>query len=331
MNRNRWVAMLSLLLIANVSYYVWRNWGLITVDSDDRPLGDIVRMVSKQGHVVVRSELDPATPVRMHVHKVPLAEALETLAAVTDARWRLQYLLGPDARTVAGAADSLSAGANLEGWKTLFYPLPPTGEESGVPVDPRRDVWDVKAPGEATLQNYLEGAARSVSASFAVPETWNPAISSAPGSGQIGSVAPKLAKAAKGRLQELFLLTKRNRERGERPPDEGPGTPSEGGRFGGMNREAMEERMTAEIAKLPPEKRAAAQAEMEERRTFFASMRDLKPEERRAKMEEFMERPEVQDRMDKRNADRDARRTPAQRLQRAQKYRERKQQSLGAK
>ncbi len=326
MNRHRILILAALLLaVGNIVYYVWRGWGLITIRAEDRPLSEVVRSIEKQGHVTLKYDLDPATKVSMNVVRVPVSEALETLATVTDARWRLTYVFGPDSGAVRSTIAGLASGEKSDAWKALYYPLPPIAldDSSTVLPDPRRDTWAVKVPEEHKLQAYLDGAAKSVSASFVVPVSWNPDVNAAPKSGQIRSVAPKLASAAKGQVDELFLLAK-NERRGDPGDGEGGGG---GGGFGGGFR-SMGDRMQAEIDKLPPEKRVAAQAEMDERKAFFTALRDLPPEERRAKMESFFEKTEVQDRMEKLQADRDARRTPQQRVQRAQKYRERKTQVL---
>src|SRR5262249_10295138 len=81
-------------------------------------------------------------------------------------------------------------------------------------------------------------------------------------------------------------------------------------------RAAFGERIKAEIDKLPPEQRTAA----EERRKFFEGMRDLSPEERRAKIEEFMSSPANQERMEQRRSEHMARMSPDQRVDRAKSY-----------
>ena len=88
--------------------------------------------------------------------------------------------------------------------------------------------------------------------------------------------------------------------------------------------------MKAEINKLPAAERAAALKEQEERKAFFESMRDLTPEQRDAKMQDFMSQPQNQERMDNATAARDSRRSPQQRMQRAKKYLDRKAQATAA-
>ena len=324
MNRTRWLLLLSLILItANVAYFVWARWGLITIHAEQKPLSEIIRSIEKQGHVVVKTNLDPSTPVRIHLDLVPAAEALETLAAVTDARWRLTYIFAPAKAGISTYLGKIATGERPEGWRTVYYPLPSIAEsdDDSVP-DPRKDTWTVQAPTEKTLGAYLEQGGQSVSASFVVPEDWNPAITGKLSSGRIGAVARKLASAAKGQMEEIFLL--QGNRGGARDGERGDG-PRWAGRGG--NREGMLARMKAEIAKLPPEKQAAAQTELDERQAMFAGVRDLPPEERRAKMEEVFSHPAMQERMEKRDNARDSRSSPEQRMKRAQRYVERKQQA----
>src|SRR6202012_3185693 len=137
-----------------------------------------------------------------------------------EARWRLAFFVAPDKTSIKGALANLSAGQKMEGWKSVYYPLMMpgvNGDEEG-PKDPRKDPWNVKPTDQKTAQGYLEQAARSVSASFNYPENWNPPVNSAPKSGPIESSLPRLASAAKGKYEEVFLLQKgrrggRDRER----------------------------------------------------------------------------------------------------------------------
>jgi hypothetical protein len=212
--------------------------------------------------------------------------------------------------------------------------VPQLGDESLLIPDPRSDPWDVKPPAEAKLQAYLQQAALSVSANFVYPKDWNPDVATPPQSGPISKALPRLAKAASGQYEEVFLLQRRGGGRGD-----GPGDDNDGPRFasfdegrGGFDRErggfdSMEKRIQAEIAKLPADQREAAQREHNERRSFFEGMRDLTREQREARMQEFMEDPRNEERMDKAQAAREGRRSPEQRAERAQKYRQRKEQA----
>lgn len=343
MTRTHWLlcAVLVLAVCSGVSHW-WRGRGLVTIHCEDWPATKVAREIERQGGIVLKTNLTSETKIRMHVDKVPVAEAVETFVTVAEARWRLAYVFAeklPDAHAAVG---SIVRGDRPDGWKMLFLPmLMPMGEDGGVAPDPRADPWAVKPAEKAEFQAYAEQAAKSVNAAFVFRESWNPAVRKPPGSGPISSVAPALAKAAGGRVLEVFIVEKRNREvaDGARPDGAPPG---DGPRFApgrrGENRpeptdeqrekmrEAFAQRTQAEIDKLPPGQRAAA----EERRKFFEGLRDLTPEERRAKIEEFMSDPANQERMEQRMSEHMARMTPDQRVQRAKGYVQHKESARNA-
>ena len=138
-------------------------------------------------------------------------------------------------------------------------------------MDPRKDPWVVKEAKEPTLQSYLQEAAKNVAAAFYVPDSFNPPVKSAPGSGAIHSSLPRLASKAKAKYEEVFLLQgfggrqadRGGRDRADRGDD---GEPRLAGNFGGdrgprgggFDRSAFEERIQNEINKLPAAERAAA-------------------------------------------------------------------------
>ena len=340
MNRQKTIISATILLVLfSVAYWVWSSWGLITVDVNDKPLAEVIRSIEKQGGVVLKTNMDAAKPVTMHVHKVPLTEALETLAGVTDSRWRLGYFFGPDTATLKRALETIASGQRPEGWKNFEVPLfgkPGSLGDVAVPMDPRHDTWAVKEPEEKSLQGFLQAAAAGVSASFTCPESFNPAVGKAPSSGEIRKSAPQLAKTAGAKVEEVFLLMGRppSAETADAGRDDDfgfggfGGAPrgrggSDQGRTGGSrspNFTLMHDRQLAEIAKLPVSEQASATAEMDEFEKLRASMRDLSDEERRAKMDEFMSRPENQERMADRQAKGNERKTPDQRLAKYQRY-----------
>lgn len=341
MTRTHWLLLTVLVLaVASGINHWWSGRGLVTIHCEDWPAPKVAREIERQGGIVLKTNLTADTKIRMHVDKVPVAEALETLATVAEARWRLAFVFAPKLPEAHAALASFVAGQRPEGWKMQFLPMfIPMGEESGAAPDPRADPWAVKPADKPEFQAYAEQAARSVNAAFAFPESWNPAVKKPPGSGPISDAAPALAKAAGGRVIEVFIIEKRQRDLADnvrpdgeaRPPgDGGPqlGFGRRGPRPDGENRPeptdeerekmraAFSQRMQAEIEKLPPDQRAAA----EERRKFFESLRDLPPEERRAKMEERMSDPAMQERMEQRMSEHMARMTPDQRVQRAKGY-----------
>jgi hypothetical protein len=315
MNRNRWLLLaVVFLLVGKVAWTIYSRWGLITVHANAQPLSEVMRSIGRQGGVTLRTNLDANTPVTMNVTRVPLAEALETLAAVTESRWRLAYLLAPSRIDINNALGSFAAGERAEGWKTLDVPLRMFEGDDWTPPDPRQDRWNVKPVAETTAQAYLTQASRSVSARFMFPEDWNPAVASKLSSGPVRKVVPKLAKLAHAQEQEVFLLmkTRRGLAGDDHPARE-------------FDREAMEERLQAELEKMPADRRAAAQAELDERKQFYASLANLSDGDRRARLEDYAQQPAVQDQNDQRQLGHDSRLSPEQRLARAQNYAQRRQ------
>ena len=342
MNRNRWLLLVvALLLLGNFVYHYWLHRGLITIHSKADPLSKVIHQIERQGNVTVKTNIDGATPIAMWVTDVTVADALKTLSAVTESRWRLAYFVAPDKTAIKGAINSIVASQKPEGWKSVYYPIRGglIDDEQDVPVDPRNDPWNVKPAKEPTAQAYLEQAARSVAANFLFPENWNPPVKSAPKAGPIDSSLPRLASAAKGKYEEVFLLQKRTRGNGRdrQGGDDSPRFASnddEGGRpffggGGGFNREAMQERMQAELEKLPADRRAEVQKEMDDRRAFFESLRDLPKDQRDAKLAEMMSNPAIQDKMDAAQAAREARNSPQQRASKANNYLARKAAATG--
>jgi hypothetical protein len=331
MNRQRLlVVTTAILAVFFIGKWILSGWGLITVHADAKPLSEIIRSIEKQAGATIRTNMDPSRPTTMHVDRVTLAEALEVLGAVTDGRCRLAYVFAGDNSALETAVNTWTAGPLPEDWKVIEVPLMGRGGSmEAVVADPRKDVWTVGEPAEKTLQAYLENAAVHVSAAFALPAAFNPAVSKAPSTGEIRKAASALASATGAKSRELFYLTGRPPGAPEGDDDEFRGPPRDTGGDGGRrpNPELMRQRRLNEIAKLPASQQPAARAEFEEMDKVFAEVRDLPREERRAKMEEIFSRPEMQDRMDDRRLSRDELRTPEQRMKRYRKYVERKQEA----
>ena len=95
-----------------------------------------------------------------------------------------------------------------------------------------------------------------------------------------------------------------------------------------MNPEWLAQRAEAAIAQLPPDERLAAKSDFDAMKKFRDEIRPLPEDQRRAKMDEMMNRPDVQDKMAARQDARDARQSPQQREQRMKAYIARKQQML---
>ncbi len=83
MPRNRYTlagAIIAFLMLANFVYYFFSDWGLITVKVQNKPLSQVIKSIEWQGWVKIYTNIDPDTKVSMYVDKVPLPEALESLA-----------------------------------------------------------------------------------------------------------------------------------------------------------------------------------------------------------------------------------------------------------
>lgn len=334
MNRQQILVLAAVVLVlGNIGYRIWAGWGLITVHVTDAPLPTVLKSIEKQGGITIRTNLEPDKTVTMHVEKVPLSYALEVLANVADARLELGYLLAPTKPPIDTLLTAIAAGDKPEGWQRFHVAIPGgmIGGDEGT-SDPRLDRWEVKPAPEGTLQAYLDQASRSVSARLEAPADWNPAISSAPKSGEIQDVMPRLAKAAGGTFEEVFLLTGRRRDATPAVAEGGPPEPvrralgmiaaGAGGDDAAVEKSmrAMGDLMQARINQMPDDKRVKAQAEFDEAKKFFEGMKDLTPEQRRAKMEERMQDPAAQEKFFSGMAKRDAMKTPQQRTERYRDY-----------
>ena len=74
------------LILANIICHIYWNWGLITVKVQDAPLSKVIKSIEWQGWVKIYTNLPPDAKVTMYVDHVPLAEAMESLAANVDGR-----------------------------------------------------------------------------------------------------------------------------------------------------------------------------------------------------------------------------------------------------
>ncbi len=69
---------------ANIAYYLYNNWGLVTVKVKDAPLSKVISSIEWQGWVKIYTNLPLDSKVTMYADHVPLSEAMETLAANVD-------------------------------------------------------------------------------------------------------------------------------------------------------------------------------------------------------------------------------------------------------
>jgi hypothetical protein len=180
MPRNRYTlagGIIAFLMLANIVYYCFSGWGLITVKVQNEPLGKVIKSIEWQGWVKIYTDIDPTITVSMYVDKVPLPEALETLAAnVTipppasetsssgapdgngrggrgggfgrGAQWNLAFFVGPSSTKVKEMIGSFEKGDAGDNIKTYAYPTMlgflATSSEDDAPTptsDPRLQVW----------------------------------------------------------------------------------------------------------------------------------------------------------------------------------------------
>lgn len=208
-------------------------------------------------------------------------------------------------------------------------------------IDPRLVLWKYSVEEDKGLQATLYQGSVKTGALFASPVDWNPILAGLPSSARVTDMARAIAKASKGKVEEVFLVYVR--------PDAPPGGDEEGGNRGrgpvtifspapggsvGPARpfrpEWITERTENQIALLPPDQKALVQKDMEEMRAFRESLRGLSEEERRAKMEEFFNRADVQERMDERASQRESQSSPQQREARFRRYVERREAAKSA-
>jgi hypothetical protein len=322
------VGLLALLAAGWVSWNIYAGWGLVTLDVRNEPVAKVISSISRQGGIDIASNLDPSTPVTLKVKRVPPVEALDIVAVRTDASWRLAYLGAPDEKSIDAALTAFRAGSEAAGWSSYgsggFAMVEP---QSGAALDLRRVIWTPSEPGG--LPALLEEAAQKTGVLLAAPTDWKPSVS-APPAGPIAKTALRLFRDAGGVSREVFLLRARpSRDDGDWDSGGRGGSWIGSGTGGGWMRalgdgKRTEERVEAQIALLPKSEQEKARVDASLMRQFWQEVRDLPEDQRRAKAQEFFNRPEVAERMDERRMAREAKMTPKQRVERAQRYLERK-------
>jgi hypothetical protein len=136
----KWLWALAALIVANVGWYLYSNWGLVTVKAHDEPLKEVISSIEWQGWVKIYTNLPLDSKVTMYCDHVPLAEAMETLAANVDVppppdagddsdRPRRNGPGGPGNSTNAASATAPSASTN--GAPVVAGGPPPGGGPGG--------------------------------------------------------------------------------------------------------------------------------------------------------------------------------------------------------
>lgn len=335
MSLSRKFQILTSVLVILCTVLVWRwiaGWGLITVNFVDAPLSKVIASVERQGRIKIATNAPLDTKVTLQLKNAPLFEALDTLAVRLDGEMRLTYILARQAKEAAAGANTLATERRPEGWKVFSSGF---GGDFGGPSDSVPDYRKISFKPEAgedrSLHALLEQASQKTGISFAAPSDWNPVLGTLPKSGAASKAAKTIASNAKGKSLEIVFIRVRNSDGAGGPPGEwAGGERGGGGRRGEANPAWVAERMEARIAMLPKEEQAEARNEMETMRKTWQEIRALPEDQRRAKMEELMTRPEVQERMEQRMASRDEKMSADQRASRYQRYLERKQAAQNA-
>lgn len=333
------------LALVTIIRMLWPD-GLISLNFTNAPLSKVAASIERQGHVRILTNMPPETPVTIIVTKVPLMEALETLSVRTESDLRAVFIGAADKSQVTAAIEDLKSGK--PSGKLAVAWSPSMGMSFGATVPDPRSLMVRFEPGDKNdLQTALLQIAQKSGVLTAVPRDWNPAVSGTPKPSTAASMVRQLIASSGGQVIEGFLLLNRGDGgrygRGPGGPDgqaspdgRGGGDRGEGGRSasrpdrGGMNPAWIAQRAEAMIAQLPPAEQPAARADFESMHKIWEEVKDLPDDQRRAKLEEFFNRPEVQDRMAERETARDARRSPEQREQRMKRYVERKNQMKSA-
>jgi len=344
------VLVLGILLIVR-----WiANWGLVTIHAKDQPLAKVMASISRQGGVRTESSLDPSKLVTMDVVKVTPVEALETLAGVTDAGWRVVYLAAPTKIAINEAVISLKGTGKIENWDTSYYPSGGWGGEYGQAIDPRSLAITMEGK-DPDLRKLLDEAAQKSGVMTALPKDWSPAVM-IPKTASVRHAVSTLVSSAHGNVAELFFLSERPRrgwgggglgdgdggpdgsitaaaatQRPSDPPLPLPSViPAISETHGATtdsphaNPAWIEQRQMAQIKKLPADKQAEAQKDREERKAFFDSLKGLSREERMAKIQDMMANSEMGQKLQDAQLVRQARQSAEKRIVRAMNYLNRK-------
>ncbi len=332
------------------AFWLWSwisGWGLVTVRAYDETFASIQRSIERQGGIRIVSNVPPETKLAMEVERVRPEEAVEVLAARVDGRWSVTFVAGPLEEDVQAGIAAIFAPDGDDSFRQFR-----AGGGGFSPVDVTPDVrkirWTVSSMDEQTLGGYLDQFVQKTGAAVVIPSAWDPPQSKPPKGGEAAKALRAMVSAAGGRVEEVFAIVVRPQQddgdRGEWGSDgawgggrsdgaatRGGGAPTTSGGDrppapkSQPNPEWVRERMVAQIEQLPAAEREVAKRDFDEMSAFFAEMRALPPDQRRAAMEQRMNDPVVQERMQERELRRDLNRGPDKRAARYRSYVARKE------
>jgi hypothetical protein len=278
------------------------GWGTITLDYENRPLGTVLHSFTRQSSLKVLTDLDLSKPISVHVHRVPVTEALDALQASTESRGRLAFLIAPNQAGLQNLISLMPRPSNQSGIKSLEYRMPllfvPGTEELPQWRDPRDQVWTPSDLAKKDLRTLAEDVAQKTDIRIFFSESWNPSVLKSVSSGPLRSSLPSLAKASGGTGELVYLLPgqrSQNDSGGPTPPNTerwrqngSEGTP--------LSADAFAERLKNRSSGLSGDQAKEMQASVEESVKNYRNWLDLTSEEREKKIQEMMQDPNRQQR-----------------------------------
>ncbi len=281
---------IPLLGLIWLGIWIYNGWGTITLDYENKPLSAVLRSFTKQSNLKVVTDLDLSKPISIHVHRVPVTEALDALQASAESRGRFAALFAPDAASLKNLIASLPTPPENSGILSIEYRTPWLfrGGMDGLPVerDPRNQLWKPSPQVSPQLISSLEQAAQTTEVRILLPQSWNPSLKKAPQSGPISSSLPSLAQNAGGQAELVYLLPARSE--GDGPG--GPPTANDSARGNlrwrdtpSLPPEALLARLESRISALPSSEQADARQAAEESVRQYREWSSLSTEEERDK------------------------------------------------
>ena len=227
MNANRNTVLLAtagVLLVLAAVWYFWPD-GLITLDFKNAPVTKVIASIERQGHVRIGTNVPPETPVTIHMKKVCLMDALETLSVRVEGSLRAVFAGASTKAQAAAALEELASGKRSDQWAVAWFPsMGMLGTDT--PPDPRFLAVKPEAGEKNDLQSALAQVAMKSGVMTAVPRDWNPDAKMPANTAPAASIVRQLINSSGGQVQESFLIVARGGRSG------GPGGPDGGDRAG---------------------------------------------------------------------------------------------------
>jgi hypothetical protein len=307
------------------------------LDYENKPLSAVLRSFTKQSNLKVITDLDLSKPISIHVHRVPVAEALDALQASAESRGRLAALFAPDVASLKNLISSLPTPPENSGIVSIEYQTPWLfrGGIDGLPVerDPRNQLWKPSPQVSPQLVSSLEQAAQTTEVRILLPQSWNPPLKKAPHSGPISSSLPSLAHNAGGQAELVYLLPALSEGDGPGGPPASSETTRGALRWRdtpSLPPEAFLARLESRISALPSSEQADARQAAEESVRQYREWSSLTTEEERdKKRQEIMNDPARAERAGEGFSRAMRKMSPEQRSQRYQRYVERRSSQKG--